>query len=466
MITYLEYLTEKKKSKSEKKDDEEEDKKQNDRGVLHELLVRHHLVKTHGGVAHDFNDGRETAQEAHDRIATKLFGEHFRTHSKYQDMDSKAAHAADFIRHKLVGANWVKGKTRVAWTSKKGDVENITGKKTHQADDPSDLYVSHEGGHLGISLKTVEKKNALAPLSNGGRGDVDKLLWPNGEHNTAHHIEDARARVRVKHKILAGVTSAEHAKTLIKANPALKADEMKERTTALNGIAEEYKNAFEKMRNERSDEFMQTLRKSMRATDTGHAHVRLTSSGTDGDYAHKDEYPVTQHNNVLDSHKHIEVTRAGNSVNFTHVHPTTGVRTKFHTIRLKSEGSAGIFGSTKTSGANNAIAKLKKGEDRKNVPMEGGETVAVSQNEPDPQRPGRSNTLKGSAAAPKRQRTPKPEITPTPKPKTEPKPKVPRKKKATPLISPVVETPTTEKKPGGTHSGKQFYGPHELKVGQ
>ena len=436
MITYLEYLAEKKKSKSEKEDDEDEEK-QNARGVLHELMVHDHLVKKHGGAAHHFNDGRAKAEEEHHRVATKLFGEHYRSHAKYQDMNEKAEHAADTIRHHI-GSNWEKGKTRVAWTSKHGDVARITGSKTHQADDPSDLYVSHKGGHLGVSLKTVEKKNGVAPLSNGGRGDVDKLLGI----DTTHHIEAAKERVRGRHSILNGVTTAAQAKTLIKANPELKADELKERKTALGAVANEYRDAFMKMKERNLGQFAHTLRRSMRAVDTGHEHIRLTSGGTSGDYSNKIEHPVTQHDNILNDAKHIHASVTGNSVQFYHEHPVTGAITKFHSIRLKSSGSEGIFGSQKTSGANNPFKKPKAGEHH-------GETVAVSQNEPDAGRPGMSNTLKPSAGVPKPTRIPR-----IPKPKAAPKPKAPKIPTA---------KPAKPKKPGGTHAGRRFYADHEIK---
>jgi hypothetical protein len=434
MISYLEYLIEKKKPKHE--GDEEEEEKQNDRGVLHEVLVHHHLIKKHGGVDHKYKDNRETAEEAHHRIATKLFGENYRSHAGYHDMNEKAESAADVIRHH-VGSNWEKGKSKVSWTSKHGDVAKITGRETHQADDPSDLYVSHKGGHLGVSLKTVQKKNGVAPLSNGGRGDVDRLLGI----DTTHHIEAAKDRVRSRHSILDGVTTAAQAKALIKANPELKADELRERKTALGGVANEYKEAFMKMKQENLGKFAHTLRRSMRAVDTGHAHIRLTSGGTGGDYSQKIENPVTQHDNILNDAANIHASVTGNSVQFYHQHPVTGAVTKFHSIRLKSAGSEGIFGSQKTSGANNPFKKPKAGEHH-------GETVSVSQNEPDRARPGMSNTLKPEAAIPKPTRIPR-----MPKPKASPKPKAPK----TPAAK-----PAKPRKPGGTHSGREFYKKHEI----
>jgi len=465
MISYLEYLIEKKKSKSE---DEESEGKQNDRGVLHEVLVHHHLTETHGASSHSFDDGRETAEEAHRRIATKLFGEHYTSHAKYQDMNDKARSAADKIRH-YVGSNWVPKKTRVAWTSKHGDVAKITGRETHQEDDPSDLYISHNGGHLGVSLKTVDKKDGIAPVSSGGRGKVDKLL----EIKTDHHIEAARDEVRGRHSILNGVTTAAHAKELIKANPQLQKDEAEVRTRTLNAIAKEYGSAFQRMRDstktEDSGKFTTAIRRSMRAMDTGHDHVRLTSGGLNGNFSQELEHPVTQHDNILNGDpKHIHVTVSGNSITFVHKHPVTGVETPFHTIRLKAAGSEGIFGSQKTSGANVPEPKPKaprKPKAKKTKEEEyPAETVAVGTNVPDPQRPGRSNTLKASAGVPKKQRIPrmpKPKAEPSPVAVSAPKPKRQRKKNPAPT-SPVVENPT-RKKVGGTHAGKKFYADNETK---
>jgi len=483
MISYLEYLIEKKKSKSEEDDDEEG--KQNDRGVLHELLVHHHLVTKHKGVAHDFGDGRETAAEAHHRIATKLFGEHYTSHAKYQDMSAKAESAADYIRHKLlkndnpengpVYDHWQPGKTRVAWTSKHGDVEKITGRKTHQEDDPSDIYVSHKAGHLGISLKTVDAKNGNAPVSSGGRGKVDKLLWPNGEHNTNHHIEAARNELREKHKdLLAGVTTAKQAKALIKANPELQKDEAKVRTKTLNAIAGEYMTAFQRMKDSdisnNTRNLTTALRRSMRAMDTGHEHVRLTSGGTSGTFTQKHEHPVFQHDNILNgdtANIHIRRPEGSNSITFFHKHPVTGVETPFHTIRLKAAGSEGIFGSQKTSGANVPESKPKaprKTSAKKTKEEEyPAETVAVGENVPDPKRPGMSNTLKASAGVPKKQRIPrmpKPKAEPSPVVVSAPKPKRQRKKNPAP-ISPVVEKPT-RKKVGGQHAGVEFHSQQEI----
>jgi len=445
---FLQYLEEKKKTKEE--DADEGEGKQNIRGVLHELLVHHHLVHKHGARATHFNDGRATAEEEHHRIATKLFGDNYKNSAEYKDMSRKAEDAADAIRNH-VGDNWEKGKTRVAWTSKHGDVEKITGKQTHQADDSSDVYVSHRGGHLGVSLKTVKEKNGIAPISNGGRGDVDRLLGV----NTDHHLEAARKAVIAAHPIMAGLTGIA-AKRMLKANPEIAATEATERTKALGNIARDYRDAFERMDSRQRAE---TLRRSMRATDTGHAHIRLTSGGTNGNYSQKIEHPVTQHNHILNDHENIHAEIAGNNtVQFYHKHPVTGEITKFHNIRLKAADSSGIFGSQKTSGANNPFAKPKPSAKPKTVPAE---TVAVGQNEPDENRPGLSK-LRGSTAvirpapATPRVRIAKPKVAAAPKPK---RASAPRQNRS------VLPKPANieKKKPGGVHAGRPFYAPGEIK---
>ena len=96
---FLQYLEEKKKTKEE--DADEGEGKQNIRGVLHELLVHHHLVHKHGAHATHFNDGRATAEEEHHRIATKLFGDNYKNSAEYKDMSRKAEDAADAIRNLL-----------------------------------------------------------------------------------------------------------------------------------------------------------------------------------------------------------------------------------------------------------------------------------------------------------------------------------------------------------------------------
>lgn len=354
---------------------------QNARGVLHELLTVRAHVQHHGAVMHNFDDGRETVDQAHDRIAKKLFGPKYESHPEYKDMKAKAEGAANagLQAFKENGGSFKKGKTRVAWTSKTGDVEKVTGKKTHQRDDASDYYLFNNGKDAtGASLKTVQEKNGHAPTSNGGRGDVDRMLGI----STDHHVQNARSAVVKKHPELKGAT-AKKAKEIIKSNPEVKKTEMEQRSVALKNIANDYATAFTRMHPKARAQFLRT---SMRANPTGANHIRITSGGTGGDFSHNVERPVEQHDHLLNDAENIHVrVHGGNSVKFVHVHPKTGVETPIHQIRLKSAGSEGIFGSQKTSGENLKAPKAK------------AETRVIGQNIPDPKNPGKPMGAKAPA---------------------------------------------------------------------
>lgn len=334
-----------------------EKKEQNKEGVLHELLVQKHLIEKHGAVSRDFNDGRENAQDAHKRIATDLYGKNYEKHPEYKDASKKAEGAADVIKNSE-GNRWKKGKTEVAWTSKHGDVEKLTGTPATQKGDSSDLYIHHS--HLsgddkfgGYSLKKTDKKNEDPPVSNGGRSDVDKTLGI----STDHHVDNAKNKMYKQFPELKGKSTAE-IKQNIKSNPKLKAAESDVRNEMLKNIASTWSNSFENMDNKKRANF---LRESMRANPTGYRHNRVISGGTNGDFTHNSVNPVTDHDKYLNEPENIRTEIGGNSVRFFHQHPTTGARTPLLQIRAKSAGSEGVFGSTKTSGEH---YKFKKEKDK------------------------------------------------------------------------------------------------------
>ena len=353
---FLSLVVEAKKKDLAAEPEDQEEGTQNKAGVLHEALVHKALVNNHGAGAITFNDGRETVDQAHDRIASDLFGKDYASHPKYKDMASKAAGAAE-TAVKNEGSRWKSGSSKVAWTSKHGDVERVTGKKTTQRGDASDLYIDHthltdpQERHVGISLKTVKKKKGIGPVSAGGLGSHDKAF---GIDSSAH-IDAAKKEVMDQHKDKFeaakdknGKLTSSAAKALIKAHPEIAKSERAARTKALQNIASGYVGAFEQMDPKKRGE---VVRESMRAMDTGFRHIRITSGGSDNDYDHKVQQPVTEHDKYLNDpdNLHAEI-HGGNGIHIFHLHPETGVKTYLHKIRFKAAGSAGIFGSTKTSG--------------------------------------------------------------------------------------------------------------------
>jgi hypothetical protein len=346
--SFLDILIEAKKNDSEKKE-------QNKEGVLHEVLVHKHLVEKHGAVAREFDDGRENAEDAHKRIATDLYGKNYEKNPEYKDASKKAEGAADEIKNEE-GNRWKKGKTQVAWTSKHGDVQKLTGTPATQKGDSSDLYIHHP--HLsgddkfgGYSLKKTDKKNEDPPVSNGGRADVDKTLGT----STDEHVNSAKEKMFKQFPHLRG-KSTEDIKAEVKSNPEIKEAESKTRDEMLKNISSSWSKGFENMDH---DKKVSVLREAMRANPTGYRHARVISGGTNGDFTHKTVHPVTQHDEYLNDPKNVRTEVNGNSVRFYHQHPTTGEKTPLLQIRAKSAGSAGIFGSTKTSGEHYKLKKDK-----------------------------------------------------------------------------------------------------------
>ena len=320
----------------------------NNEGVLHELLVHKHLVEKHGAVSHDYGDNRETPENAHERIATKLYGENYQDHPKYQDASKRAEGAADHVR-KEEGERWKENKTKVAWTSKSGDVEKLTGKIATQKGDASDLYIHHphlkgQNEFVGYSLKKSKSKNVDPPVSNGGRADVDETL----DTNTDKHITAARENMHKKYPELKGM-STENVKSILESNPEIAAAEKTERAKLLRNIAGNWSESFLKMHPDHRASFLRT---AMRANPTGYRHVRLISGGTNGDFDHRSFDPTTSHNEYLNDPKniHSQLSDSGSGIDFVHIHPITKKVTPLLRIRTKSASSGGIFDSIKTSG--------------------------------------------------------------------------------------------------------------------
>lgn len=323
-----------------KKKEESEKKSSNTNGVLHELLVGKHLNGGKHMEQHPNAEG-ETPKEAHDRLKKQIVEKHGQ--ETYNDMDKKSKDAAEHIRKK-VGKKGVK---KVHWTSKPGDIERLTGKKTSQDDDASDIYIEHHDKKhkfTGVSLKTMEKKGAKAPVGNPGLGTIDKKLGTKSQK----HIEEARENLRKKHPKLRKAKTASEAKAIIKSDPKIKASESEERSKAMQKIAADHHKKLSKMS---QSELWDHIHESARAHKTETPHMRVTSSGTNGDYAHHIENPHEEHvknwgERPKEGQKkgHISVELKNGTVHFRH--GATGAHIK---QRLKAEGSSGVFGSIKTS---------------------------------------------------------------------------------------------------------------------
>lgn len=314
-----------------------EKKSSNTNGVLHELLVGFHLNGGHME-QHPSVHG-ETPEEAHERLKNIIISKHGQ--EKYDDMNAKAMETAAAIR-KHLGKKKV---TKVSWTSKPGDIERLTGRKTSQDEDASDIYIHHGGNKFtGVSLKTMEKKGAKAPVGNPGHGTLDRML----KTNTRKHFEQAREDLRKKFPKLAKARTAGEAKEFLKANPKANKAEKEARAQAMAKIAADHHKALSKMT---QSQLWDHLKNMTRAHETHTPHLRVTSSGTDGDFAHHIENPHEEHiaqwgERPAEGQKKgkIKVALKNGTIHFTH--EDSGARVK---QRYKAEGSSGVFGSIKTS---------------------------------------------------------------------------------------------------------------------
>lgn len=333
MLGFRDFLTEAKQVQ-----DDEDSKQQNKRGVLHELLVGRALRGGEHMTLHPDQHGM-SPQQVHDAYASELYGDNFNQHPSYLDEVAKANRSADAIM-----AHSGKPVHEIFWTSKAGDIAKATGRDNSQEQDTSDIYVDH-GPHIndprerftGVSLKTVEKKNGKAPVSNSGREKEDNKLGV----DTSDIVSNARMNLRAAHPGFRVAETAAQAKAVRKSDPVAYKLEAGERDKMLKAIAARHAEGYNALDKKA---LVGHLRTMMRAHDTGHGHVRLTTGGQNGDFTTKVETPHLDHEHIFSDPKNITAEAKGNSVVFKH-HGKT-----FFKHRMKAAGSAGVFGSIKISG--------------------------------------------------------------------------------------------------------------------
>jgi hypothetical protein len=332
MLTLDQFLTENYQFLAEAKDGSKPGEKQH-KGTLHELLVGYHLGGGKHMQQHPKHIG-ETPQQVHDRLV-KTFFKGGTSHTEYKEIYHKAKVAAENIE-KHVGK---KIKT-VHWTSKNGDIGRVTGVDKDQKEDPSDLYiehhtkptgnkeVDHRARYTGVSLKTVLEKGGRAPGASQTAKEID--LQP------SKHWAAAREEFYKKHPEFRGKhrdVVSQAIKDSKEGDRKLFNSESEIRTRALHKIAKDHAAIFQKMSKQDLAKYTRTL---MRAHDTGHEHLRVTSGGTGADSTHHIEHPTTDHEHILNDHENISVRAEGHTVHFLHNGKS------FYGHRLKADGGAGV----------------------------------------------------------------------------------------------------------------------------
>lgn len=142
----------------------------NEKGVLHELLVGYHLLGGKHMAKHKDINGN-SPQEVHDGLMKQL------TPEQYKNFSDRAKKAAQDIMkgHKMSPSDVA----NVQWTSKPGDIKRATGIASTQAEDDSDIILSHKDGtHHGISLKVSDDSKPITLSNNGAKATFggDKIF--------------------------------------------------------------------------------------------------------------------------------------------------------------------------------------------------------------------------------------------------------------------------------------------------
>lgn len=322
----LSYMTEEKEDKKEKQIN----------GSLHELLTGYYLNGGRHMEQHPNNKG-ESPQEAHDRIKKNM------SPGIYAEHQARAKHAADAITQAVGGKKNIK---KVHWTSKRGDINRVTGSNQSQNEDPSDLYITHhDGTHTGISLKAHSAKGKHGHFKAPGLGTIDKSLKIEG-HNEL--IDQARKRLAKLHPKVENSKNEDEMSSMVSNDEKLKNDESRERNALLPQIAKNWHEKYAAMSKKKLSDHLRNL---IHANKTTHNHIRVTTSGVGNNFESNVIHPHTHYDHILNDHQNLGVEHVGNSVNFTHK------GRNIFTLRAKTKSGAGVMGTIKADVDGSRISK-------------------------------------------------------------------------------------------------------------
>jgi hypothetical protein len=198
-----EYITELKAPKTEK---EQARSKASaginiNRGSYNEAMVAYHLNGQKW-----INKEHQDFAEHHKKILSDFDKKHGSQEVKTQE-DRAPEQAKSFLEHaKKKGYENVEA---VHHTAKPGDIEEKTGIKATQQENPSDVVVKFKKkpstvkhGHLGLSLKSSSSKDI--GFHNGGVGEIGKLIG----HDLSGHVQREQEKFMKTNKMKSGSRAA------------------------------------------------------------------------------------------------------------------------------------------------------------------------------------------------------------------------------------------------------------------
>jgi len=281
-------------------------------GTLHEILVAHAL----NGDKHV----SDHAQTIHDDYANRLGGT---SSPLYQHHLARAQYAANEIRQHLQSQGHEI--SHASWSAKSSEKEKGHG-------DPSDVYVHTKAGKkIGASLK-VGDTHGNKPISNPGVSSEIKT-----------NLNDARRSLAQQHPHTEGMTTTQ-IKQEARSNPEVgkTVDALRKQTLekSVNQLHSDYSKMSE-------PELHQHVMKLLHGgPDYDPDHIRVTTTGTGGNYRSSVISPSTHYNDRIQP-GNIAVGMSGTSVLFKD--KTTGKTLARHRLKYESSGLSSIKGSGESS---------------------------------------------------------------------------------------------------------------------
>lgn len=314
----------------------------NEKGILHELLVGKHLLGGRHMNKHVDING-DSPREVHDRISKLL------TPEQYENFSERSKKAAqDIMKERGLKPGDIKN---VQWTSKPGDIKRSTGIDSSQAQDDSDIMITHNNGtHHGVSLKVSDDNKPITLSNNGAKSTFggDKILTNHISNlkNDYPIIADVKkdpnlikaARDRIVAKAAARgknispdeakIDAGEVRKAWLESNPEAKKDIKNRTTSMLNSVAENMHNELQKLPPQKlSDHIRNTVLHAYKTPkeelDQGHTHMRHFTGGGENP-ALEAKSPGDDYEHFLSNPENLRVTRKGSSITYHHQDPETG----------------------------------------------------------------------------------------------------------------------------------------------
>lgn len=280
--------------------------KRNSAGVLHEILTAKFL---NGGKFPEHHRSEEglTPEEAHDKYKQNHSDE------EYEGIHKRAQAAAnDILKH----VNKHGEVHKVHWTSKPGDIEKVTGIKSTQKEDPSDVVVTTkhpktgELKHHTVSLK-VTKDTPSTKIITANRGAEAAV----GAHT---YYQDFKKQIRSTHKDFAALPNKPARKKWMLDNPEKAKQINVDRKQMITKTAKTMAETLKSMPKENLSHHIRHHVLSAVKTPAqlaGHSHIRHTTY-RDGQTRSFD--PGTHYDHILNDHDNLGVEHRGGGVVFTH----------------------------------------------------------------------------------------------------------------------------------------------------